>query len=52
MEKSLNADEFTPLVARLARSESDNEEYVEVLLSVLELLIQILVVKLKHKTYD
>ena len=52
MEKLLSEDSFTPLIARLARSESNNEEYVELLSSVLELLIQILVVKLKHKAYD
>ena len=52
MEKSLNSDSLTPLIARLARSESDNEEYASVLSSVLELLIQILVVKLKQKAYD
>ena len=52
MEKVLNEDVLTQLVARLARSESRNEEYIVVLITVLELLIRILVVKLKHKTYD
>ena len=52
MEKTLNHADFTALVANLSRYQSNNEELVGVLNSVQELLIKILVVKLKNKTYD
>ena len=52
MEKVLNKGSFMQLMAKLARNEISNEKMLDAVNSVLELLIRILVVKLKHKTYD